>query len=239
MIMADDSDTVDWSSKTATGGEKLISAGTDIKHADSRALPLASLELQSSSSHLSPQSQAPRSSTTKRPQLQSQPTTALSSIDIQTLSFPDGSRGTFSTPDAQPYPVSTSEFRNGARNGSDVDDSASLISCAPTSRTGGDLESLVGDGLNQNSPAWKLLSSQTDSANTFEKIDFNEDDGLSAFEREFDEVADVDSKGGNEGLLSDCLKAWPWLTLRRGVYFTMEIQTKALSDPFFGGKTDL
>ncbi|OAA62620.1 vacuolar fusion protein mon1 [Niveomyces insectorum RCEF 264] len=31
-------------------------------------------------------------------QLPAKPTTALSSIDIQTLSFPDGSRGTFSTP---------------------------------------------------------------------------------------------------------------------------------------------
>ncbi|CAI4217016.1 unnamed protein product [Parascedosporium putredinis] len=30
--------------------------------------------------------------------LQSEPTTAISSVDIQTLSFPDGSRGTFSTP---------------------------------------------------------------------------------------------------------------------------------------------
>src|SRR6185437_11917274 len=33
--------------------------------------------------------------------LQSKPTTAVSPIDIQTLSFPDGSRGTFSTPGAR------------------------------------------------------------------------------------------------------------------------------------------
>jgi hypothetical protein len=64
---------------------------------------------------------------------------------------------------------------------------------------GGDLESLLGNGFNTQSPAWKLLNSQADSETPFEAIEFDEDGRLSSFEHEFDEVADVDSKEGNEG----------------------------------------
>jgi hypothetical protein len=128
----------------------------------------------------------------------SQATTALSSIDIQTLSFPDGTRGTFSTTNHS-KPASISGSRKVSQNGSDIDDNTSLMSYAPTSHAAGDLSSLVGDGSNAHSPAWRLLSSQADSTNLFENIEYNEDDRLSTFEREFDEVPDTDSKGGNEG----------------------------------------
>ena len=86
-----------------------------------------------------------------------------------------------------------------SQKGSDIDDSASLTSYAPSQRVGGDLESLLGNGFNTQSPAWKLLNSQNDPGTPFETIEFDEDDQLSSFEHEFDEVAEVDSKEGNEG----------------------------------------
>ncbi|TVY18942.1 Vacuolar fusion protein MON1 [Lachnellula arida] len=145
-------------------------------------------------------------SPSKRPALQSKPTTALSSVDIQTLSFPDGSRGTFPTPGSRSVSeaghgisggTSTPSSRKVSQNGSEFDDSASLMSYAPTLRANGDLASLLDEGLNSQSPAWKLLSSQAENVNPFETID-DEDNALLNFEHEFDEVEAVDSKGGNE-----------------------------------------
>ncbi|KAG4426655.1 Vacuolar fusion protein mon1 [Cadophora malorum] len=136
----------------------------------------------------------------------SKPTTGLSSIDIQTLSFPDGSRGTFSTPASRSVSESVSisgtsggqstPSRKISRNGSDFDDSASLMSYAPTLRANGDLASLLDEGLNSQSAAWKLLSTQTESVNAFETVDF-EDTSLANFENEFDEIEEVDNKGTN------------------------------------------
>lgn len=135
------------------------------------------------------------------------PTTALSSVDIQTLSFPDGSRGTFSTPASRSVsqtvsfsestPGQSTPSRKVSRNGS-FDDGASLMSYAPTLKANGDLASLLDDGLNSQSPAWKLLSSQAESVNPFENIEF-EDNALSNFEHEFDEIEALDSQSGNEG----------------------------------------
>lgn len=149
----------------------------------------------------------PLSSPKRRPALQSKPTTAVSSVDIQTLSFPDGSRGTFSTPasravsEALPGEAagsSTPASRKACQNGSEFDDTTSLMSYAPTLRANGDLASLLNEGLNAQSPAWKLLSSQADTVNPFETIDY-EDNVLTNFDHEFDEIEAVDSKGGNEG----------------------------------------
>jgi len=149
----------------------------------------------------------------KRPSIQSKPTTAISSVDIQTLSFPDGSRGTFSVPASRSVSeaVSASGTSGGqntpsrkfSRNESEVDDSASLMSFAPTMRANGDLASLLDDGLNSQSPAWKLLTSQADTVNPFETMEY-EDLSLTNFEHEFDEIEAVDSKGGNEG----CFLKW-------------------------------
>jgi len=72
------------------------------------------------------------------------------------------------------------------------------MSYTPTLRVNGDLASLLDEGLNSQSPAWKLLSSQADNVNLFETIDY-EDNALLNFDHEFDEVEAVDSKGGNEG----------------------------------------
>ena len=143
----------------------------------------------------------------KRPTLLSKPTTAVSSVDIQTLSFPDGSRGTFPTPTSRPVSeagpeifagTSTPSSRKVSHNGSEFDDSTSLMSYAPTLRANGDLASLLDEGLKSQSPAWKLLSSQADTVNPFETVD-SEDNTLLNIENEFDEIEAVDSKGGNEG----------------------------------------
>lgn len=149
---------------------------------------------------------APPSTTNRHPTLQSQPTTAATNIDIQTLSFPDGSRGTFSTPAnrsvSDSVSVQTGDFatpaRKVSRNSSEIDDNASLMSFAPTLRANGDLVSLLDEGLNSQSPAWRLLSSQADTVNPFETIVY-EDRSLVNFEHEFDEIAEADSKKGNEG----------------------------------------
>ncbi|KAF8863457.1 DUF254-domain-containing protein [Acephala macrosclerotiorum] len=134
------------------------------------------------------------------------PTTALSSVDIHTLSFPDGTRGTFSAPASRAVSqtVSFSETSGGqstpsrkASRAGSFDDAASLMSYAPTLKASGDLMSLLDDGLNSKSPAWKLLSSQAESVNPFENIEF-EDTCLSNFDHEFDDIAALDSKSGNE-----------------------------------------
>jgi hypothetical protein len=145
-------------------------------------------------------------SAAKRAPLQSQPTTALTSIDIQTISFPDGSRETFSAVSGQPKTAPISGSRKVSRSGSEVDDDASIVSHAPTSRAGGDLDSLLGNEFDVQSPAWKLLNSHTDSV-PFETIELGEDDKLSSFEHEFDEIADIDSVGGNEGLFPNHILA--------------------------------
>ncbi|EDO00110.1 hypothetical protein SS1G_02970 [Sclerotinia sclerotiorum 1980 UF-70] len=143
-----------------------------------------------------------------RPALQSKPTTALSSVEIQTLSFPDGTRGTFSTPvsrsasEANPGHGTTSSVSSTSKKksleGSDNDDNASLMSCAPTLKANGDLASLLDDGLNAQSPAWVLLNSQADHGEQIDETVEFEDISLTNFDREFDEIGEVDSKGGNE-----------------------------------------
>lgn len=133
----------------------------------------------------------------KRPRLQSNPTTALSSIDIQTVSFPDGSRETYSTSHnrAASDSVSGTPNRKASRAGSETDDIASLMSYAPTLRANDDLQSLLGESLNSDNLAWRLQNAESD------RVDFDDleaDDQLRAFADEFDEIAAVDH--GNEGV---------------------------------------
>ncbi len=125
---------------------------------------------------------------------QSKPTTALSPIEIATLSFPDGSRGTFSTsvtravstPNASGY---VTPSRDGAASG-DLADSMSIMSFAPTMRPHGDLASLVAGGLNRKSRAWNMLRSQAETVQPFESIELGIPGDLAGFEREFDPIPD-------------------------------------------------
>jgi vacuolar fusion protein MON1 len=184
---------------TLSGASREVSPHNDNENEQRPALPPRPITLQPPPRPSSPQSPVSRTTSTKRPQLQSQPTTALSSVDVQTLSFPDGSRGTFPISNDNLNATSVSGSRKVGQKSSEVDDSASLTSYNPSLRVAGDLESLLGNGFNTQSPAWKLLNSQTDPGTAFDTIEFDEDDQLSAFEHEFDEVAEVDSKHGNEG----------------------------------------
>ena len=80
------------------------------------------------------------------------------------------------------------------------------MSYAPTLRANGDLASLLAEGPNSQSPAWRLLSSQADTVDPFETSDY-EDISLANFEHEFDDIEAVDGQGGNEGHLGTPLLA--------------------------------
>lgn len=130
---------------------------------------------------------------------QSKATTAISPIDISTLSFPDGSRGTFSTSDAL-TPIPSASGYASPRGGRDVADSMSIMSLAPTMRPPGDLASLIASGLNRKSRAWVSLASQSATVQPFETIGTVAADsiGLSGFESEFDEISEAGPGGDSD-----------------------------------------
>lgn len=138
--------------------------------------------------------------TTERPPLQSKPTTAVSSMSIQTLAFPDGTRGTFTSGDdptvqgadpasAPDAPSSFGGARSSAPSG-ERDESMSVMSYAPTLRPAGDLESLLLGDTAKRSPAWHLLRSQSAAAPPFEAVRVQDDPVLSLFDKEFDGIPD-------------------------------------------------
>ena len=187
--------------------------------------------------------------TSTRPTLQAKSTTAVSSVDIQTLSFPDGTRGTFSTPASRAVSESisgvsggqSSPSRKSSHNGSEAggDDSASLMSFAPTSRANGDLASLLDEGLTSQSPAWRLLNSQADSVDPFETTE-NEDLSLLNFEHEFDDIESVDIQGGNEGQYAPGPPLTFSLTVAcRGNSHAMEGKVQALLNPILSWEADI
>lgn len=127
--------------------------------------------------------------------LQAQATTAITPLDIQTLSFPDGTRGTFSTTTARSVstPIGsgyTSPNHRPSSSGVDGDDAASIMSFAPTMRPAGDIASLLTSSLSKKSAAWNLLKSQAANVQPFEKHDRGADDRLADFEKEFDPLPD-------------------------------------------------
>lgn len=147
----------------------------------------------------------------RRPSLQidagqlAKPTTALSSIDVQTLSFPDGSRGTFEGAGAPSSNKAHSRVASGYTTPADLggfvpgsalpahervqpDDSISVMSFAPTLRPPADLASLVAGEMNKKSRAWAMLRSQSATVQPFQSPRFRANDGLGTFEREFDEI---------------------------------------------------
>ncbi|KAL1880804.1 hypothetical protein VTK73DRAFT_4974 [Phialemonium thermophilum] len=139
--------------------------------------------------------------------LQTKPTTALSSIDIQTLAFPDGSRGTFPTPSTRAVssPIAglsgyaTLSSRSGlAGADTELDDAMSVMSLAPTLRPHGDLASLVGGEFGKKSRAWSLLRSQSASVQPFERIKISAFERLAEFETEFDDIPALGEGGATD-----------------------------------------
>jgi len=138
-------------------------------------------------------------------------------MNIQTLSFPDGSRGTFSTavesatvedtpapPDGRPFSVMGLRSFGAARK-QDPDESMSVMSMAPTLRPPGDLESLIAEDMTKKSPAWLLLRSQSAAVLPFETIRAEQNATFAAFEHEFDDIPDEPDQEWNDG---DRLQLW-------------------------------
>ncbi|KAL2044953.1 hypothetical protein N7G274_002728 [Stereocaulon virgatum] len=153
----------------------------------------------------SPSGSLQRSRKPVRPQLQSTATTALSRTDINTLSYQDGSRDTYAasaetTPLSKPVGLFGSVKRFKGLGGSETGDSASVKSYVPTSETGGDVESLLGEVLSasQQSPAWKLLSTQYETPNPFDAADYEDDEATVEFYQEFDDIRQTDPDVGSE-----------------------------------------
>ncbi|KAF9879216.1 vacuolar fusion protein mon1 [Colletotrichum karsti] len=125
-------------------------------------------------------------------------TTAVTPLDIQTLSFPDGSRGTFSTPGTRrPSASGVSSSRRGSgqvtptRTVNEGEDSMSIASFAPTLRPPGDIASLLVGEFSKRSPAWNLLRSQSATVPPFESLRMDDTTrNLAGFENEFDELPD-------------------------------------------------
>ncbi|GFP52470.1 vacuolar fusion protein MON1 [Trichoderma asperellum] len=127
--------------------------------------------------------------------LQAQATTAITSLDIQTLSFPDGTRGTFSTHSRSTSTPIGSGYTSPnpprpSSSGAEGDDAASIMSFAPTMRPAGDIASLLTSSLSKKSAAWNLLKAQAANAQPFEKHYRSADDRLANFEKEFDALPD-------------------------------------------------
>ncbi len=124
----------------------------------------------------------------------SQATTVVTPLEIQTLSFPDGSRGTFSTPGTRSVSTPTSGYASpGNRtntSGGDADDGASIASFAPTMRPAGDIASLFVGDLSRKSLAWNLLRSQAVTVQPFERERQRSNDPFAHFEEEFTAIPD-------------------------------------------------
>ena len=132
----------------------------------------------------------------------SKPTTQVSTIDISTLSFPDGSRGTFSTSATS----ATSAARSVASPQSSAsgytsprtDPTAETVSVASypaTLRPPGDLADLVTGEFNRRSRAWSMLRTQSSTVQPFEASRAGACDSLAGFEKEFDDIPELGDKG--------------------------------------------
>lgn len=124
-----------------------------------------------------------------------QATTAITPVEIQTLSFPDGSRGTFPTPgpDAIPSPADSGHATPNRHAGSiagEADETASIMSFAPTMRPAGDIASLLVGELHKKSAAWNMLKAQSAAVQPFEASRIDPEDRLAEFDQEFIQLPD-------------------------------------------------
>ncbi|GAO13939.1 hypothetical protein UVI_02034940 [Ustilaginoidea virens] len=136
--------------------------------------------------------------------LQAEATTAVTPMEIQTLSYPDGSRGTFSTPGIRsaPSPISSGYespgYKASVSNGEGFDDAASVLSFAPTMRPAGDIASLMAADFHKHSPAWQLLHSQSATIKPFQHVRSSSHDKLAGFDQEFHDIPKQDDRNFEE-----------------------------------------
>ncbi|KAI9834966.1 MAG: hypothetical protein M1819_002689 [Sarea resinae] len=153
--------------------------------------------------------QVPR--TSPRPALQSKATTALSLTDIQTQSYGDGSRETYSTPNAKDTSAQSAKGygsgRFSSRAGSGSEDTASVRSYGPTLESAGDVESLLGEvlGSEHQSVAQNMIGARMGTANTFDAPMIEDNDFEESFSHEFEELEEIKQDGSNEEVV---LKSW-------------------------------
>ena len=129
----------------------------------------------------------------------SKPTTQVSTIDISTLSFPDGSRGTFSTSaTSATRSVASPQSSASGYTSPRTDPTAETVSVASypaTLRPPGDLADLVTGEFNRRSRAWSMLRTQSSSVQPFEASRTGACDTLAGFEKEFDDIPELGDKG--------------------------------------------
>ena len=148
---------------------------------------------------------------TSRPQLQAGATTALSLTDIHTQIHADGSRETYaqstrSTPSRKSVRgVSPGGYKIGLY-GSDADDAASILSSAPGGAAALDAESILGDVFITDSkdPGQGGPDGAPGKAELLELVPYDMSEPTADFNREFDEIEDMEPDGSNEGMPS-CL----------------------------------
>jgi hypothetical protein len=172
-----------------------------------------------------------------RPPLQSKATTALSIADVHSQNHGnDSSHPT--TPTSRQ--INFAGLRLGhSRHGSDGEETASVMSYAPTMEASADVESMLGDVLqDRNTPGWTPITPRKDLEEDSlfpNDLDFDE-----AFEHEFDELDDITSDGLNEGAT---FMAKPLYTVtdpsNRSGSAAVEGQAQAFSNPFVRRKTYL
>jgi hypothetical protein len=148
------------------------------------------------SAGLGPPRSSSRPRTANRPNLQSKATTALSLADIHSQTH-GGEEPHLSTPTSRQ--ISFAGLRLGhSRRGSDEADTASIMSFAPTLEAGTEVESIMGDVLqDRNTPGRMPITPRKDfSEGSLFPPDSDFED---TFEHEFDALDDITSDGLNEG----------------------------------------
>src|SRR5215469_15681959 len=135
-----------------------------------------------------------RSST--RPPLRSTATTALSIPDVHTQSH--GGDELVVSPTSRQLSYGASKW-GASRSGSDAEETVSVVSYAPTSGAGVEVESMLGDILaDQLERHMRASVSQHDEAGPQEQLFIEDPIFEEAFEHEFDALDDITSDGLNE-----------------------------------------
>ena len=145
-----------------------------------------------------------------RPQLLSSATTALSLAGVHTQSrLESGSVQSSPVSRAASRKQSFTHFgRFAGSNASDVDDTTSVQSFAPTLDARLDGQSLLGDAQEDvGTPAWKALSAQIERQNPFDAVLAEEDLLSIQMDHELQDLDEVNDNASNEETLSETWKA--------------------------------
>ena len=141
---------------------------------------------------------------TSRAQLAAGATTALSLADVQSHAYSGGTRETYShsvrsTPSRKSLRTASPTGNQRSYQGSDADDSTSILSSVPRGGIGIDAESILGD---------VLVVDQAPTSGGFDgpsqnvlmgMVPYDMSEPTADFSREFDELGEMEADGSNEG----------------------------------------